>query len=50
MTTDLDRILEEVRKDKDLDKQILIETLEAELLKAEKNRYEIGRASCRERV
>jgi N utilization substance protein A len=39
MTTDLDRILEEVRKDKDLDKQILIKTLEAALLKAAKNRY-----------
>ena len=39
MITDLDRILEEVRKDKDLDKQILINTLEAALLKAAKNRY-----------
>jgi len=39
MIHELDRILEEVRKDKDLDKQILIETLEAALLKAAKNRY-----------
>ena len=39
MVHELDRILEEVRKDKDLDKQILIETLEAALLKAAKNRY-----------
>ena len=39
MINELDRILEEVRKDKDLDKQILIETLEAALLKAAKNRY-----------
>lgn len=39
MITDLDRILEEVRKDKDIDKQILIKTLEAALLKAAKNRY-----------
>jgi len=39
MITDLDRILEEVRRDKDLDKQILIQTLEAALLKAAKNRY-----------
>jgi len=39
MIHELDRILEEVRKDKDIDKQILIETLEAALLKAAKNRY-----------
>ena len=39
MITDLDRIIEEVRKDKDIDKQILIQTLEAALLKAAKNRY-----------
>ena len=39
MVTELDRILEEVRKDKDLDKEILIKTLEAALLKAAKNRY-----------
>ena len=39
MLNELDRILEEVRKDKDLDKQILIETLEAAMLKAAKNRY-----------
>jgi len=40
MLTELDRILEEVRKDKDIDKQILIKTLESALLKAAKNRYE----------
>jgi len=40
MITELDRILEEVRRDKDIDKQILIKTLEAALLKAAKNRYE----------
>ncbi len=39
MVHELDRILEEVRKDKDLDKQILIETLEAALFK-----------SCKEQV
>jgi len=40
MITELDRILEEVRRDKDIDKQILIKTLEAALLKAAKNRYD----------
>jgi len=39
MINELDRILEEVRKDKDLDKETLIKTLEAALLKAAKNRY-----------
>jgi N utilization substance protein A len=39
MINELDRILEEVRKDKDLDKDTLIKTLEAALLKAAKNRY-----------
>ena len=39
MITELDRILEEVRRDKDLDKQILIKSLEEALLKAAKNRY-----------
>lgn len=39
MITELDRILEEVRRDKDIDKQILVQTLEAALLKAAKNRY-----------
>jgi N utilization substance protein A len=39
MITELDRILDEVKKDKDLDKQILIQTLEAALLKAAKNRF-----------
>lgn len=39
MITELDRILEEVRRDKDIDKQILIQTIEAALLKAAKNRY-----------
>jgi len=39
MINELDRILEEVRKDKDIDKETLIKTLEAALLKAAKNRY-----------
>ena len=39
MLTDLDRILDEVKRDKDLDKEVLIRTLEAALLKAAKNRY-----------
>ncbi|MCM8776291.1 MAG: transcription termination factor NusA [Candidatus Omnitrophica bacterium] len=39
MINELDRILEEVRKDKDLDKEILIKTLEVALLKAAKNKY-----------
>jgi N utilization substance protein A len=39
MISELDRILEEVRKDKDIDKQVLVQTLEAALVKAAKNRY-----------
>ncbi|MBW1853258.1 MAG: transcription termination factor NusA [Thermodesulfobacteriota bacterium] len=39
MLTELDRILDEVKRDKDLDKEVLIRTLEAALLKAAKNRY-----------
>ena len=39
MLTELDRILDEVKRDKDLDKEVLISTLEAALLKAAKNRY-----------
>lgn len=39
MVNELDRILEEVRREKDLDKQILIKSLEEALLKAAKNRF-----------
>lgn len=39
MTSELERVLEEVRRDKGLDKQILISAIEEAVLKAAKNMY-----------
>jgi N utilization substance protein A len=39
MLSELDRVLEEVKRDKGIDKSVLIETLETALLRAAKNKY-----------
>ena len=50
MNKELMEALDILEKEKEISKETLFEAIENSLLTACKNHFEIGRASCRERV